>query len=98
MRGKAQGVDRRGTFLHCFHLLEQLNDVNLMNSFKSEKFDIALGENFDACYYGLTRRIGIKNYITISSTAAWEQVMMYLGIPSAPSFVPGNFMVRAFPN
>ena len=63
-----------------------------MDQLKAEKFDLALGENFDLCYYGVLRRIGVKNYITVFSTAQYENAAMVLGIPSTPSFVPGIFV------
>lgn len=61
-----------------------------MDGFKSENFDIALGEAFDLCYYGIVRRIGIDNYITVSSGGIFENVASTMGIPSTPSFVPSK--------
>uniref|UniRef100_A0A914D3B1 glucuronosyltransferase n=1 Tax=Acrobeloides nanus TaxID=290746 RepID=A0A914D3B1_9BILA len=69
----------------------QFKDTALMDQLKAEKFDLALGENFDLCYYGVLRRIGVKNYITVFSTTQYENAAMALGIPSTPSFVPGIF-------
>uniref|UniRef100_A0A914DB59 glucuronosyltransferase n=1 Tax=Acrobeloides nanus TaxID=290746 RepID=A0A914DB59_9BILA len=72
---------------NCHH---QITDSKLMERLKSENFDLAVGEPFDACYYGVLARLGIDNYISIlASSGFFNAFAGYFGIPSTPSFVPG---------
>lgn len=64
-------------------------DEEIMNYLASEKFDLAIGEVLDPCYYGVLEKIGIKNYISVFSSSLFENVAAAIGIPSTPSFVPG---------
>jgi hypothetical protein len=42
------------------------------------------------CFYAIAELAGIKNWITVYSTAILDSGTQYLGIPSTPSFVPGK--------
>lgn len=75
-------------------ILDQINDDKLMDSLKREKFDLGIGESFDACYYGVLKRLCINNYITVSSTILFDNDAMALGIPTMPSFVPSRFLYK----
>uniref|UniRef100_A0A914EE61 glucuronosyltransferase n=1 Tax=Acrobeloides nanus TaxID=290746 RepID=A0A914EE61_9BILA len=70
----------------CKH---QLQDTKLMNQLRQEKFDLALGETFDSCYYGVIEHIGIKNHVTVFSSAFLDIAGSMMGIPSSPSHLPG---------
>ena len=67
---------------------DQLADTKLLLRLKDEKFDLALGEAFDMCFYGILELVGIKNYITIIPGSMFPAA--WLGIPSTPSFLPGS--------
>lgn len=71
-------------------LVDQLDDENLMLQLRKENFDVALGEAFDACYYGVLERIGLSNYITMSSGVMNDFHYGYFGIPPSPSYLPGK--------
>uniref|UniRef100_A0A914D4A9 glucuronosyltransferase n=1 Tax=Acrobeloides nanus TaxID=290746 RepID=A0A914D4A9_9BILA len=73
----------------CKH---QLQDSKIMNQLREEKFDLALGEIFDSCFYGVTEYIGIKNHATILSFALFDIYGSMLGIPSSPSYLPGEMI------
>ena len=64
-----------------------------MNQLRQEKFDLALGEIFDSCFYAVTEYIGIKNYATILSFALFDMHGNMLGIPSSPSYLPGKSLI-----
>ena len=63
-----------------------------MESFKAIQFDIALGENFDLCFFGVLKLIGVNNYISISSGGVWEQTAMSFGVHPTPSFIPSMIL------
>lgn len=60
-----------------------------MNQIKSENFDLAIGEIFDACFYAILKRIQLQNYITVFSNALFPIAASHLGIPATPSFLHG---------
>ncbi len=64
-----------------------------MNQLRQEKFDLALGEIFDSCFYAVTEYIGIKNHATILSFALFDMYGSVLGIPSSPSYLPGKYLI-----
>lgn len=72
------------------HNLDQLNDNNLMDHLKEEKFELAIGEVFDGCFYGIIERVEIKTHITLSCPPMPDIFIGLLGIPIIPSFVPGS--------
>lgn len=59
----------------------------MMERLRDEKFDLALGEHFDVCFYAIAQRAGIPKHISVFSTF----ISGALGIPTLPSFVPGAF-------
>uniref|UniRef100_A0A914CUK9 Cytochrome-c oxidase n=1 Tax=Acrobeloides nanus TaxID=290746 RepID=A0A914CUK9_9BILA len=51
---------------------------------------MAIGESFDACYYGVLEILGIDKYITVFSGSGFTTIFGgMIGIPSTPSFLPG---------
>ena len=64
-----------------------------MNQLRQEKFDLALGETFDSCYYGVIEHIGIKNHITVFASAFLDIAGSMMGIPSSPSYLPGKSLL-----
>ncbi|KAH7708393.1 UDP-glucoronosyl and UDP-glucosyl transferase family protein, partial [Aphelenchoides avenae] len=72
----------------------QLSDTELMDQLAEEKFDLTLGEPFDACSYAVFQRARISKHISI--VAGPTLVGPLLGLPSMPSFVPG--ILPAHPN
>lgn len=49
-------------FFNLFYL-DLLKDSEFMDRWAEEKFDIAIGEHFDACSFAVFHRLGIKKYI-----------------------------------
>ncbi|KAH7691433.1 UDP-glucoronosyl and UDP-glucosyl transferase, partial [Aphelenchoides avenae] len=72
----------------------QLSDHDLMETLKSEKFDVAIGESMDVCFYGIVRRAGIPKYISAFSTNLYVGAASILGLPALPSFIPGFIEVQ----
>lgn len=65
-----------------------------METLKSEKFDVAIGESMDVCFYGIVRRAGIPKYISAFSTNLYVGAASILGLPALPSFIPGFIEVQ----
>lgn len=59
-----------------------------MDQLADEKFDLALGEPFDACSFAVFQRARISKHISV--IAGPTLVGPLIGLPSVPSFVPGN--------
>lgn len=64
-----------------------------MKSLARENFDIALGEPFDPCFYGIVEKIGVETYITTVMSPIPDT--SYFGIPSTASFVPSKIKISS---
>lgn len=73
-----------------FENLDQLSDKSMMSKLQEEKFDLALGEAFDLCYYGILEALDMKKYISVMPGGMYPA--SWLGIPSTPSFLPGSML------
>ncbi|KAH7713328.1 UDP-glucoronosyl and UDP-glucosyl transferase family protein [Aphelenchoides avenae] len=89
----------RKMFVSMGHLMStgcdlQLSDADLMDRLASEKFDLALGEPFDACSYAVFERAHVPKHISVLAGSMMAGAA--IGLPSLPSFVPG--MLAVHPN
>ena len=62
-----------------------------MEKLKNEHFDVAFGDVFDPCFFGLVDKLEIKTHITAFATTVYDNLIGRLGVPATPSFAPGNF-------
>lgn len=64
----------------------------MMDRLKNEKFDIALGQLLDQCFYGVVKRIGDGKlpYIVLSSAPLPSFYSWKMGLLVPSSFVPGD--------
>uniref|UniRef100_A0AC35TXV5 Glucuronosyltransferase n=1 Tax=Rhabditophanes sp. KR3021 TaxID=114890 RepID=A0AC35TXV5_9BILA len=73
---------------HCQGLID--ND-ELTAQIKAENFDIAIGEGFDSCIFGLYTQYGIKNHIIVSSGLFFSPHYELLGLQYPSTQVPELF-------
>ncbi|PIO68949.1 hypothetical protein TELCIR_09249 [Teladorsagia circumcincta] len=66
-----------------------LDDKELLQQLKDEKFDVAITELFDFIGIGVLEAIGLKNIVGAHSAILMEGTSLALGVPLLPSFVPG---------
>lgn len=76
-----------------FLFLGQLADQNLLKKLRNEKFDVAIGETMDRCFYLLVRALDIPVHLSAFATPILEGNIIPFGIPNPPSYVPGNSYV-----
>ncbi|KAI6181583.1 UDP-glucuronosyltransferase [Aphelenchoides besseyi] len=69
----------------CYHMLR---DDKLMEQLKAEKFDLFIGEHFDACSFGLVKRLGIKKYISAFAVPIYSSALTALGHTTTSAFIP----------
>ncbi|KAI6242086.1 UDP-glucuronosyltransferase [Aphelenchoides fujianensis] len=69
----------------CYHLLK---DDRLMDELQAERFDLLIGEHYDACTFGLVRRLGIRKYITAMAVPIYPEALRDLGHPTTRSYIP----------
>ncbi|CAD5214224.1 unnamed protein product [Bursaphelenchus xylophilus] len=65
-----------------------LGDDEIIETLKSEKFDIGLIQIFDICGAGLFKKIGLEKYILAAAMPLPISVAASLGVPYSLSFVP----------
>ncbi|CAD5209855.1 unnamed protein product [Bursaphelenchus okinawaensis] len=70
--------------------ISQLNDDQLLDQIKSEKYDFAVVEYFDYCAYAMIQRAGIKKYGTASALMLNRLVTDSLGLPLGIGVIPGT--------
>jgi hypothetical protein len=70
-----------------------LEDKELLDALKAEKFDIAIAEYITFCPYAIYKKIGVKKYITGSATPISAAFGGLFGISSITelSYVPDFF-------
>uniref|UniRef100_A0AC35TG87 Glucuronosyltransferase n=1 Tax=Rhabditophanes sp. KR3021 TaxID=114890 RepID=A0AC35TG87_9BILA len=74
--------------LHCQSLMD---DEELTDWIKNEKFDLALAETFDSCHFGMYTLWGIKNHIALSSGYAFSPFYEAFGLTFPTSQTPSVF-------
>ncbi|VDM75344.1 unnamed protein product [Strongylus vulgaris] len=69
--------------------LEILNDVDIISRLRETKFDVGIAEAFGICGFGIFEILGIRATIAATSSVQADQVSKLIGVPGAPSYVPG---------
>uniref|UniRef100_A0A914VUW0 glucuronosyltransferase n=1 Tax=Plectus sambesii TaxID=2011161 RepID=A0A914VUW0_9BILA len=66
----------------------QISNKQLLQQLREENFDLAMGEMFDYCAFGLFEVLNIPARILTSAVPFGEGHAMLLGVPAPPSYVP----------
>lgn len=69
-----------------------INNEEIIEKLRKEKFDLGMSENFDPCGFVLFKKLGIKYAPTFSTTPNNFQ-FEELGIPSPLSFIPSKINI-----
>ncbi|KAI6238962.1 Glucuronosyltransferase [Aphelenchoides fujianensis] len=69
----------------CYHLLR---DDRLMEELKGERFDLLIGEHYDACTYGLVKRLEMRKFITAFAFPILPEALRDLGHPTTSAYIP----------
>ncbi|KAK6752861.1 hypothetical protein RB195_003951 [Necator americanus] len=72
-----------------------LNDENIMNTLHRLHFDVGIAEPFDICGFGLFEVLGVKSTIAATSCVQADHVSKAIGLPVAPSYVPGSMSTKS---
>uniref|UniRef100_A0A1I8AHY5 glucuronosyltransferase n=1 Tax=Steinernema glaseri TaxID=37863 RepID=A0A1I8AHY5_9BILA len=67
----------------------------LLEQLRNEKFDLGITEVFDACGLGLFEVLGIKAHIVTCSTIMFEGVAKHIGLDLSPSYVPSSISTQS---
>ncbi|KAK6034397.1 UDP-glucoronosyl and UDP-glucosyl transferase [Cooperia oncophora] len=70
-----------------------LDNKEVLQQLKAEKFDVAIAELFDFIGVGVLEAIGLKNIVGAHSCAIMEGTSLALGVPVLPSFMPASLGV-----
>ncbi|KAE9549024.1 hypothetical protein FO519_007768 [Halicephalobus sp. NKZ332] len=70
------------------YCLETISNSELMNTLKSEKYDVGISQALEYCPYAIFHQLGIKILIGTSSLPLADHISENLGIPAPRSFVP----------
>ncbi|CAJ0601910.1 unnamed protein product [Cylicocyclus nassatus] len=81
----------KGFTLQCEKVL---NDDNVMSMLRSVKFDVGISEAFGICGFGIFELLGVKSTIAAASMVQADHVSKIIGLPLAPSYVPGSMYAR----
>ncbi|RCN46666.1 glycosyltransferase family 28 protein [Ancylostoma caninum] len=84
----------RTEYLLTQALIEVLDDKELLQQLKSEKFDVGITELFDFAGLAVFEAIGLKNVVGAhSSSCMLEGTAFAIGLPVIPSFMPASLGV-----
>ncbi|KAK6734082.1 hypothetical protein RB195_017699 [Necator americanus] len=64
-------------------------DVDILDTLRSYKFDVALHEAYELCAVAILELIGVKNTVVVSALGVTPYIQEVAGFPANPSFVPG---------
>lgn len=67
-----------------------LSERPLLEELKAVKYDVGLSTMHDSCGFGIFHLLGIPATVGYSPTAEGFGMRDLFGIPTPPSFVPGN--------
>ncbi|KAK5981115.1 UDP-glucoronosyl and UDP-glucosyl transferase [Trichostrongylus colubriformis] len=70
-----------------------LDDKQLLEQLKAEKFDVAITELFDFIGIGVLEAIGLKNIVGAHSSVIVEGTASAIGAPIIPSYMPASYGV-----
>ncbi|EYC08376.1 hypothetical protein Y032_0066g3732 [Ancylostoma ceylanicum] len=75
-------------------ITQMLDDKELLEQLKAEKFDVGIGELFDFAGFAVFEAIGLKNVVGAhSSSCMLEGTAFAIGLPVIPSFMPASLGV-----
>ncbi|CAJ0569085.1 unnamed protein product, partial [Mesorhabditis spiculigera] len=69
----------------CNYTIQQ---TDIIEQLKAEKFDVCLTEMFDHCGIVLMNLLGCKSKIITASTVSMESINPHIGVPNIYSYVP----------
>ncbi|ULT94618.1 hypothetical protein L3Y34_003815 [Caenorhabditis briggsae] len=67
-----------------------LQEREVLDQLKNEKFDLAITEVVDGCAYAIFEYLKVPAHITVLSCARFDHVSDVIGQPIAPSYVPST--------
>ncbi|CAJ0582838.1 unnamed protein product, partial [Mesorhabditis spiculigera] len=59
-----------------------------VNALRQRHFDVGISEAFDFCGFGLLEMIGVKTWVSCTTSITLDHQAYLLGVPRAPSYVP----------
>lgn len=65
------------------------NDDDVMAALREMQFDVGIAEAFDICGFGIFELLNVRATIATTSSVRAEVISKLVGIPAAPSYVPG---------
>uniref|UniRef100_A0A1I7YBH4 UDP-glucuronosyltransferase n=1 Tax=Steinernema glaseri TaxID=37863 RepID=A0A1I7YBH4_9BILA len=68
-----------------------VNDDELMNSLRAEKFDVGITEKHDYCDAGIMHALDIKTVIVTSAIPFYNKMQTIVGLQASPFVEPGVF-------
>ncbi|GMR62548.1 hypothetical protein PMAYCL1PPCAC_32743, partial [Pristionchus mayeri] len=71
-----------------------LEEPGLIERLREEKFDVMIGENFDVCGVGLSKAIGPKSLIGVSTTCIFGWQFDEWGVPTALSYRSNSLLPK----
>ncbi|TKR63025.1 hypothetical protein L596_026910 [Steinernema carpocapsae] len=78
------------TKIHAEQCEFTLQQKDVMEQLKKEKFDLGISEIFDLCAMGIYEEIGIEKHVLFGGMI-WEKIADMFGAPNLPASVPGLF-------
>uniref|UniRef100_A0A1I7YLI8 glucuronosyltransferase n=1 Tax=Steinernema glaseri TaxID=37863 RepID=A0A1I7YLI8_9BILA len=69
------------------YCIDILNDEPLLDSLRSERYDVAMAEGYTFCYFGIFHALGIRTKIVTLAISLTENLADAWGIPSPKSYV-----------
>ncbi|VDP03751.1 unnamed protein product [Heligmosomoides polygyrus] len=70
-------------------LSKVFNDDDVMAALREMQFDVGIAEAFDICGFGIFELLNVRATIATTSSVRAEVISKLVGIPAAPSYVPG---------
>ncbi|GMR38562.1 hypothetical protein PMAYCL1PPCAC_08757 [Pristionchus mayeri] len=75
----------------CRALIE---DAELLEKLKNEKYDVLFAEHFDLCGVGLVELIKPRSLISVASSTTFGPMLQEFGIPTALTFDPAVYVSK----
>ncbi|EYC32809.1 hypothetical protein Y032_0002g1105 [Ancylostoma ceylanicum] len=72
-----------------------LNDNAVMDTLHGMQFDVGIAEPSDLCGFGIFELLKIKSTIAATSCVHADHVSKIVGVPVAPSYVPGSMSSKS---
>ena len=78
-------------FSNDLPFLVQLENTQIIEELKREKYDLGICEYFAPCGFGIFELANIPAHIVTSAPGFMEGLTDMMGVPNVPSYVPSNF-------